>query len=153
MINLLWCQDAPAPGPGSAAEGVSGGRATSGLSRRAAAGAASSAVVDVAMASVEEAAAGDVRAAVAARANALKSLGYEDALKALLQAQRAGAAAGRNSAQQQQSPSAATGAAASPGGRGAHAGSVAAGMGGEVDTQDLIERVQTALQQLGVSER
>jgi hypothetical protein len=76
---------------------------------------------------------GDVKAAVAARAAALKALGFEEALRGLLEgtSQRG---------------------SASDGAAGASSSAAAAAVGAEeaVDAQDLIERVQTALEQLRI---
>jgi hypothetical protein len=93
----------------------------------------------------------DARAAVTARIAALKQLGFEDALRNLLQVHR-----GRSAEGQVTFAAAAAGdsaRAASPSTAAAAAGLAAAAASSEASSQDLVERVQTALQQLGVSER
>jgi len=87
----------------------------------------------------------DVRAAVAARVGVLKRLGFTEALQRLLEVQRAGSGRVGSAAA---GPSAA---AASPSRSTAH-GSAGGGVGADVDAQDLIERLQTALQQLGMGD-
>ena len=83
---------------------------------------------------------GGVRGEVVQRAAALRGLGFEDALQGLLAVQREGVVAAAAAAggevegvagQREGSPAAAVG-----------------GVGGGHNAQDLIERVQTALEQL-----
>ena len=98
------------------------------------------------MTAAEEGAAGDIAAAVAARVAALKALGFEEALKGLLEAHRGGGGVVRPVS---------AGVSESPGSRaaaqvGAGAAAVATA---EYDTQDLVERLQTALEQLGVRDQ
>jgi hypothetical protein len=90
----------------------------------------------------------DARAAVTARVAVLKQLGFEEALRGLLQVHRGRSVEGQ-------------GALAAAAGAGARAASPAAAaaaghavaVSSEANSQDLIERVRTALQQLGVGER
>jgi hypothetical protein len=99
-------------------------------------------------------------AAAAARVAALKQLGYEDALKSIL-AQCTGAAAAAEpavAAAAAASPSAAAGAAGAAGSSRGAGAAAAAGVSvplppplpADVYSQDLCERLQTALEQLGV---
>jgi succinylarginine dihydrolase len=94
------------------------------------------------MAAAEES--GDTSAAaVTARAAALRALGFEGALKGLLEAQRqaaAEAAAAAAAGGMVHTAASTTAAAAAEG----------AGAAPEVELQDLFERLQTALAQLGV---
>lgn len=92
---------------------------------------------------------GDARAAVAARVAVLKQLGFEEALKGLLQAHRGRSAEGQGPL----AAAAAAGGVARASSSSAAAAGHAAAAPTEASSQDLVERVQTALQQLGVSER
>lgn len=85
----------------------------------------------------------DFKVAVAARAAALKALGFEEALRGLLEA----------SSQRGGGPAAAAAAAGASSSAAGAAAPAAAGVGvgeGVVDAQDLVERVQTALEQLRI---
>ena len=165
VINLLWCAEdgptaaagagnvrgragqpqRPASGSSPAATGAGGGRVGGSSGRAAtpaaaagggggAGGSSSQAGGDVAMAAAD----GGVRGEVVQRAAALRGLGFEEALQGLLAVQREGAAAAAAggevegvAGQREGSPAAAVG-----------------GVGGGHNAQDLIERVQTALEQL-----
>jgi hypothetical protein len=151
VINLLWTTEESPFAAAAAAGGNSGasqGARSGGRNRRAASAAAAAAEgpssspggSDVAMAAAEES--GDTSAAaVTARAAALRALGFEGALKGLLEAQRQAAAEAAAAAGGMVHTAASTTAAAAAEG---------AGAAPEVELQDLFERLQTALAQLGV---